>query len=166
MTIRWQYFPKSRQCPTFLVAVATLFTLREESITSNLHKLRSNDVLAVLEPGLIELGYLVEGMSGKLKVPVLFGANGHVEKGFEADAVNYDTGTVIEVEAGRAYVNNQFLKDLFQACMMPMIKHLVIAVRNDYRGADDYSNVLKFIDTLYASGRLDLPLEGLLVIGY
>lgn len=42
-------------------------------------------------------------------------------------------GIVIEVEAGRAVDNNQFLKDLFQACMMDGISFLVIAVRNYYR---------------------------------
>lgn len=30
-------------------------------------------------------------------------------------------------------MNNQFLKDLFQACMMQDVDYLVIAVRNEYR---------------------------------
>jgi hypothetical protein len=42
----------------------------------------------------------------------------------------------------------------------------VIAVRNDYRGSDDYSKVVSFIDTLYASQRLNLPLTGILIVGY
>jgi hypothetical protein len=33
---------------------------------------------------------------------------------------------VLEVEAGRAYRNNQFLKDIFQACMMPYVEYLML----------------------------------------
>ena len=62
--------------------------------------------------------------------------------------------------------NNQFLKDLFQACMMHDVKYLGIAIRNDYRGNSDFDKVVRFFDTMYASNRLQLPLSGLLVIGY
>ena len=55
----------------------------------------------------------------KVRVPVLFGRNGKAAKTFEVDAYSQATRTVIEVEAGRAVVNNQFLKDLFEACVMP-----------------------------------------------
>jgi hypothetical protein len=48
----------------------------------------------------------------KIHVPVLFGANGKVEKSFDADAYSPKAGFVLEVEAGRAVANNQFLKDL------------------------------------------------------
>ena len=73
---------------------------------------------------------------------------------------------MLEVEAGRAVVNNQFLKDLFQACMMHDVSHLAIAVRNVYRSSNDFERLMKFFDTLYASNRLQLPLKGILVIGY
>ncbi len=72
-------------------------------------------------------------MADKLRVPVLFGRNGKMEKAFDADGVNTQTKTVIEVEAGRGVLNNQFLKDFFQACMMHDIDNLVIAVRNSYK---------------------------------
>ena len=73
---------------------------------------------------------------------------------------------VIEIEAGRAVANYQFLKDIFQACVMHDVEQLVIAVRNDYRGSDDFDVVTNFMDTLYASNRLNLPLKGILIIGY
>jgi hypothetical protein len=60
-------------------------------------------------------------------------------------------------------VNNQFLKDLFEACVMPSVDYLVIAVRNDYRGQNDFEKVCAFLDSLYASDRLRLPLAGVLV---
>ena len=72
----------------------------------------------------------------------------------------------MKIEAGRAVVNYQFLKDIFQACVMHDIEQLVIAVRNDYRGHDDFETVINFLDTLYTSNRLNLPLKGILIIGY
>ena len=73
---------------------------------------------------------------------------------------------VLEVEAGRAVDNNQFLKDLFQACVMHEVKYLAVAVRKVYRGAKNFETVCRFFDTLYASNRFALPLDGILVIGY
>ena len=67
----------------------------------------------------------------------------------------------MEIEAGRAVVNYQFLRDIFQACVMHDIEKLVIAVRND-----DFETVINFLDTLYTSNRLNLPLKGILIIGY
>jgi hypothetical protein len=72
----------------------------------------------------------------------------------------------VEVEAGRAVVNNQFLKDLFQACMMHDVCYLAVAVRNFYKGRQDFDIVCRFLNTLYASQRLQLPLRGILVVGY
>ena len=105
-----------------------------------------------------------------IEVPVLFGRNGVVTKSFEADAYNQATKTVIEVEAGRALTNYQFLKDLFEACMMNEAEYLVIAVRNIYAtkssSSKDFEKIEQFFDTLYQSERLQLPLSGILLIGY
>jgi hypothetical protein len=132
-------------------------------------ELVSNVVLQILRPRLLKLGFEVE--SGKQKdqkicVPVLFGQNGMIEKSFDADAWHRAGRMVIEIEAGRGYTNNQFLKDLFQACMMHDVDYCVIAVRNQYIKSPDYQRVKAFFDTLYASRRLSLPLKGLMVIGY
>ena len=63
-------------------------------------------------------------------------------------------------------MNNHFLRDIFEACMMHDVKYLAIAIRNDYRGHEDYERTKLFLETLYASNRLKLPLSGLLLIGY
>ena len=143
---------------------------QEMKIASESHAaLPSNDVLAHLRSGLEQLGFEVEvdkSSAGKIKVPVLFGRNGKPEKSFEADAFHRNEGVVLEVEAGRAVVNNQFLKDLFQACMMQEARHLVVAVRNVYRGTPDFDKVIAFFETLYASARLQLPLKSVTIIGY
>lgn len=168
--INWQYFPKSDQCPDHLVNLVAIFEKSADSIDSEVNDVQvSNDVLAVLRPDMQAAGYIVETgkkANEKVTVPVLFGANGSVDKYFDADAWDKATGTVVEVEAGRALANNQFLKDLFQACMMADVRYLCIAVRNAYKGSNDWDRVVRFFDTLYASRRLSLPLDGILVVGY
>ncbi|HUY95912.1 MAG TPA: hypothetical protein VMU71_11460 [Terracidiphilus sp.] len=129
----------------------------------------SNAVMERLRPGLEALEFQVEKgktSENKIIVPVLFGRKGKVLKCFNADAHCKKNGWVLEVEAGRAVDNNQFLKDIFQACMMHDVLHLAIAVRNSYRRSDDFEKVESFLETLYVSGRLQLPLRGILLIGY
>jgi hypothetical protein len=168
--INWNYFPRSVECPLVLRAVVEVFQNVEKVIDSKTHeKQESNKVLAVVEPGLVELGFRVESgkkANQKISIPVLFGKNGKVEKSFDADAWHEEFGVVVEVEAGRAYDNNQFLKDIFQASAMHGVDYCVVAVRNVYRGRDDFSYISTFIDTLYASERLHLPLKGILIVGY
>jgi hypothetical protein len=168
--ILWQHFPKHSPCSSFLRDVVGCFEEVSTEISSfdNVGQV-SNEVLAKVRQGLEKLGFVVEkskSSEGKIKVPVLYGANGKIEKAFDADAYHPQERTVVEVEAGRGVTNYQFLKDLFQACVMQNVDFAVIAIRQDYRGSDDYSKVLTFIETIYASNRLVLPLKGLLIIGY
>ena len=99
-------------------------------------------------------------------MPVLFGENNSNDQSFNADGISNDDKIVLEVEAGRAVANYAFLKDIFQACMMHDVEFLILAVRNDYRGSDDFEKVYTFLETLYISGRLVLPLKGITLIGY
>ena len=168
--IRWQYFPKSKKTPEHLkVVVDQVFLPKEHKITSLNHHFNSDKVLCLIKRDLEKLGFEVEkGKKNqeKIRVPVLFGEEGKCEKSFDADGWNKSTNTVIEVEAGRGVTNYQFLKDLFQTCVMQDINFLIICVRNDYLGRNDYSTVINFFNTLYASDRLKIPLTGILVVGY
>lgn len=167
--INWQFFPKSRIIPEHLKDVLDVFECNERLISSEENNYGSNEVLEFVRSSLEELKFQIEKSkksNDKIKVPVLFGQNGKLEKYFDADGYNKENKTVIEVEAGRAVTNYQFLKDLFQACMMYEVDYLVIAIRKDYRGNPDFQNVITFFETLYASGRLQLPLKGILIIGY
>ena len=134
--------------------------------------LTSNKVLAAARPGLESIGYTVEAET-RIRVPVLFGINGKVEKSFEADAYHYELDVVLEVEAGRTVNNNAFLKDLFEACAMQTAQHLVIAVCNQYEPPSAKGNpqqtfqiVSGWMDTLFSSGRLEFPLQSIMIIGY
>jgi hypothetical protein len=167
--ITWMYYPKSSQADNLVRDVVKAFESAEDLIDSAKNNLDSNGVLAQVAQGLRSLGFVVE--SGKAKadrisVPVLFGLNGRPEKSFDADAYHPAGGFVVEVEAGRGVVNNQFLKDLFQACLMHDVFYLAIAVRTNYRGVNDFEKVCRFMDSLFSSRRLELPLRGILIIGY
>lgn len=167
--IQYQFFPKSSGVPNSLLKVVDIFKQKENQITSLKYQLPSNDVLGILSEDIEKLGYRVEKSKraeDKIQVPVLFGRNGLLEKYFEADGYNQLEQTVIEVEAGRAVTNYQFLKDIFQACVMHDVLYLVVAVRNIYRNQKDFDMVISFLDTLYASNRMILPLKGILIIGY
>ncbi len=168
--INWVYFPKSSPPPEFGLSIVALFEETADAIDSSTTRSQHSDaVMAQLRPGLERLGFRVEKgktSEDKIVVPVLFGRKGKILKCFNADAHAGSVGWVLEVEAGRAVDNNQFLKDIFQACMMHDVLHLAIAVRNTYRGSDDFAKVESFLETLYVSGRLQLPLKGILLLGY
>jgi hypothetical protein len=170
MTVQYQTFPKSMSTPEIVRDVIQVFRNNESIVDSHRQTdLKSNDVLALLREELVGLGFQVEtgkAADQKVKVPVLYGLNGSTTKTFDADAFHPGLGVVLEVEAGRAVSNYQFLKDLFQACAMQEASHLVVAVRNDYRGGKDFETVLGFMETLYASSRLQLPLESVTIVGY
>lgn len=167
--LNWSYFPRSDKATPLALAVVQAFCAVEASIDSAVLDQHSNDVLAVVKPHLEAVGFRVEvgkGAEERIRVPVLFGRNGQLEKSFDADAYHETGGFVVEVESGRGVTNNQFLKDLFQACMMRDVFYLAVAVRNEYKGSTDFDKVERFFSTLYASQRLQLPLHGVLVIGY
>lgn len=165
----YQLFPRSVGMEDTIKRVIQCFDRHISEIESPNHTLKSNEVLGIISPELKEIGFQVEeskASEDKIKVPVLFSLNNRIDKYFDADAVSNDGRIVIEVEAGRAYSNNQFLKDVFQACMMYGVDYLIIAVRNDYRGHADFDIIFNFFETLYINGRLQLPLKGIVLIGY
>lgn len=140
-----------------------------DKISSEKFNLSSNEVLEIIRPNLESYNFICEKgktKDKKISVPVLFGYDNKIDKFFNADALSKDGKIVVEVEAGRAVDNNQFLKDIFQACMMPSVEYLILTVRNTYAGTDDFVSIFAFIETLYVNGRLKLPLKGIVLIGY
>lgn len=167
--VNFQTFPKSMATPTIVKSLIDIVKFHHPKITSEMFQLSSNDVLSCLRADIENLGFEVErgkGASEKVKVPVLYGLNGSTAKTFDADGFHRKLGIVLEVEAGRAVANYQFLKDLFQACAMQEANHLVIAVRNVYGSSKDFNSVITFLETLYASSRLVLPLTSVTILGY
>jgi hypothetical protein len=167
--LKYQLFPRSISVLPEIKEVINCFENNYDKIKSPENKLSSNDVLKAIRSSLEKIDFKVESgktQTDKIKIPVLFSLNNKIDKFFDADAVSEDQRIVIEVEAGRAYVNNQFLKDIFQACMMPNVEYLILAVRNDYRGNDNFKSIFAFLETLYINSRLQLPLKGIVLVGY
>lgn len=167
--LKYQFFPRSVGVTSEIKIIIDCFEKVYTLIDSSIHKHDSNKVLNRIRKGLELIEFKVEKSkihSDKIKVPVLFGLNNNIDKYFDADAVSKDGKIVIEVEAGRAYTNYQFLKDIFEASMMFGVEYLVLAVRNDYRGRNDFEKIRTFLETMYISNRINLPLKGILLVGY
>lgn len=167
--LAFQLFPRSIPVEAGLEPIIEIFDRHHEAFRSDRHQLDSDGVLAVVRSDLLAAGFQVEkgkGASQKIPVPVLFRRNGEIDQSFNADAVSGDGRVVLEIEAGRAVANHQFLKDIFQASMMHGVEHLAIAVRLDYRGSNDFEKVYRFLETLHINGRIQLPLRSILLLGY
>lgn len=168
-TINWQYFPKSEKPPKEISNVVVCFEMNNKIIS----KKKINDaaaVLNILEPDLKKQGFKMKGnANGKLSVPVLYGVNGSVDKQFLIDAFEPKMGIVFEVEAAATVVNYLFIKDILEASLMEGANYLIIAVRNSNpttNNQKDFETVCRFLETIYSSNRLRLPLIGVLIIGY
>ena len=82
-TIQYQYFPKNQLLPEILRQVVDIFIAQEHLISSQTNLLHSNDILHILSEPLMALGFKVEvskRLEDKIRIPVLFGRNGKMEK--------------------------------------------------------------------------------------
>lgn len=176
----WRYFPSYAAPPAWIEPLVALFAASREQIDSAVtHEkwMESNDVLAVIEDGLRDLGFEVEqgkAKAGTLPRPVFFGDQGTYLRTYEIDAFEPTNGIALEVEAGRATMGNAVYRDLIQASLMLDARFLALAVPVEYRyksGArtarePSYAKTYSVVEALYGSPRLNLPFEGLLLIGY
>lgn len=147
--INWMHFPKNKPLDEVSNQIVKAFEAVNTNIDSYTHQLKSDEMLTAVRPRLEALGFAVEKSKKSddlIAVPVLYGVNGRIEKAFEADGYLASSGYVIEVEAGRAVVNYQFLKDFFEACTMVGVDKLCIAVRNKHRAFNDFDRVCKFFE--------------------
>ena len=152
-------------------------SVRDQIESKAVSSLRSDVVLAIIRPGLENLGYLVE--SGKHKVerirrPVLFGEAGKERVAYEVDAVHDQLGVLVEVEAGRGARGNAVYRDLVRTSLIVGARYLALGVMQEYRHqqsgkevtVESYKEAKDQLDAIYASGRLKLPFEGVLLFGY
>jgi hypothetical protein len=134
-------------------------------------------VLKEIQVGLQALGYVVE--KGKKKAdrivrPVLFGEQGHARVNYEVDAVLDNQGVLLEVEAGRGMMGNAVYRDLIRTSLIVGAMYLALCVMDEYRyksggkimTSRDFQLASDQLDAIYASGRLDFPFDGVLLVGY
>ena len=58
--MRWIFYPKTEPLPEFLRETVKIFESAHSEIDSTNLKLKSDDVLSILTPGLESIGYKVE----------------------------------------------------------------------------------------------------------
>ena len=165
----YQFFPRSHGITSEIQAIVDCFETVNNNIDSEFYKYESPEVLEILRPHFESLSFSVETgkkVKDKIPVPVLFGVNNSIDRQFFADALSKDGRIVIEIEAGQAVDNNNYLKRIFQSCLMYDVEYLVLAVRIVYRKNKNFEKIYSFLETLYLSNRLQLPLKGILLLGY
>lgn len=174
----WIYYPTSDTPPDWVHAFLGVVAAGRDAIASvTVDGLTSDVVLAHLRPGLVGLGFEVE--AGKLKTqrirrPVLFGEGGKERVAYEIDAVHDENGIVVEVEAGRGARGNAVYRDLVRTSLIVGARFLALGLMQEYRhqsggraiSVSSYQETKDQLDAIYASGRLVLPFEGVLVFGY
>lgn len=168
---QWKSYPVNLPAPLWSKSVLSCFRKARKQIDSTKnHGVSSNDALAAVCPGLQEMGFEVEQGPDRIVRPVLFKENGGVEIKYHVDGFHPEYGAVLEVEAGRGAANNADYRDLIRTSLMVDSKFLILAMMIEYRSGGhttrSYDNARKRIDAIYASDRLKLPLDGILLIGY
>ena len=170
----WKFYPSRSPAPSWVPAVIDAFTDAADAIDSRRQSGISSDAaLAAIRPALVSQGFLVEASKSKadkITRPVLFGEQGSVIVQYDVDGFHPENGAVLEVEAGRGAASNADYRDIVRASLMVDVRYLVLAMMLEYRGGGQvmksYEIAKARVDAIYASERLALPLDGLLLIGY
>jgi len=170
----WRFFPAALEPPGWVEPIVDVFATARAQIDSTLNVGVSSDAaLAALRPGLVRLGFEIEDgktKAGRIRRPVLFGEAGKPLVAYEVDGFHPDHGIVFEVEAGRGAANNADYRDLIRASLMVDARFLILAMMRHYRTGGSvvksYDLARDRIDAIYASERLKLPLDGILLVGY
>ena len=131
---------------------------------------RSNEILKRLTSGLEAKGFRVErgkSHAEKAMMPVFFGEQGKASKEFHIDAYHPEHRVGVEVEYGRTIPNNAIYKALIELCLMVDVDYGAVLVPVLYREREHpYEAAARAYEAIFASPRLALPLEGMLLLGY
>jgi hypothetical protein len=175
----WDYFPRNARPPGWVEPFVANVRASEESISTVERKtgLDSDRVLQQLAAGFRELGFAVESgkkTSDRIRRPVLFGSNGRAEVSYEIDAFHDAHGIVVEVEAGRGARGNATYRDIIRTSLIVDAQYLALLLPVAYRHVSGgrevsvraYKECADLLSALYASQRLPLPFQGVLLVGY
>lgn len=179
----WTYYPRNVRPPEWVVALTEVIAEARSAIDSGplpadgSDRLTSDIVLAHLRSGMEAIGYQVESgksKAAKIQRPVLFGENGRPEVMYEIDAFHDDLGIAVEVEAGRGAKGNADYRDIVRTSLLLDAIFFVLMMPVSYRyrsggkemTASAYAKTRDQLSAIYASQRLRLPFEGVLLVGY
>jgi hypothetical protein len=176
----WSYFPRNERPPSWAEQLVAAVAAQQQSIDTDplpvagADALTSDVVLGHLRTAMESLGYTVESgkkSDQKIRRPVLFGDNGVAAVNYEIDAFHDELGIAVEVEAGRGAMGNAEYRDIIRTSLLLDARFMVLMLSTTYRyGASSqvtaYSKTRDLLSAVYASQRLRLPFEGVLLIGY
>lgn len=176
---RWTYYPRNVAAPDWVQGFVDVVRASESAVSTEKQAtgLSSDSVLAALRQGLLSLGFAVETgktAAGKIRRPVLFGENGQAEVAYEVDAFHAEHGIVVEVEAGRGARGNAGYRDIIRTSLMLDARYFALLLPLAYRHKSSnkvvsvaaYMDAQHQLNAIYASQRLRLPFEGVLLLGY
>lgn len=175
----WNYYPRNVRPPGWAEGFLSVINGAAREIATEPPRagVTSDVVLRHLAPGLQTLGFVVESgksAAGKIKRPVLFGDNGRAEVSYEIDAFHDGHGIVVEVEAGRGARGNAVYRDIIRASLIVDARYLALLLPITYRhqsagrlvSVPAFRNAQDQFNAIYASQRLRLPFDGVLLVGY
>jgi hypothetical protein len=175
---RWTYYPTRERPPAWVAALVGVVAAARTNVESaSVAGLTSDTALGMLREGLEGIGYRVEAgkrTSERITLPVLFGEQGAPRVRYDVDGVNEELGVLLEVEAGRGAKGNAVYRDLIRTSLIVDARFLALGVMQEYRHkiggksvtVRSYEDARDQLDAIYASTRLQLPFEGVLLFGY
>lgn len=143
-----------------------------DSMDKSKSHLKSDDVLKVLTPGLVEMGFIVEGGKDSIiRRPVYFEEYGKPARAYEIDSYHPSLRLGLEVEAGRATKGNAIYRDIVQTSLLVGVDNFALAVPQGYEYGEgtvepSYKVTKSVLDAIYSSDRLKLPFESVVLVGY
>jgi hypothetical protein len=173
----YTYYPRWQPSPLWVGQLAGVFNQHQNEIDTTAGASISNEVLRVLRPDLLEMGFEVEegkAQDGQLARPVFFGENGQPSRQYKIGAYHPSLRIALEVEAGRATAGNAIYRDIIQTSLLVDVAYAVVAVPLGYRyeqlgrvrSTEPYRLCVSILDAIYGGRRLELPFDGFLLIGY
>jgi hypothetical protein len=175
---RWAYYPTRDRPPDWAHALIDVVAAQRELVDSaKVAGLNSDAVLGKLRDGLTGIGFRVEAgktAAARITLPVLFGEQGEPRVRYDVDGVHDELGILLEIEAGRGARGNAVYRDLIRTSLIVDARFLALGVMQEYHhksGGKDivvrsYDDAKDQLDAIYASQRLQLPFEGVLLFGY
>jgi hypothetical protein len=177
-SITWKFYPQNVAPADWVEPFVAAVRAVESDVGTVVKQGPDSDgVLRLMRPHIEPLGYQVE--TGKKKAekivrPVLYGENGVIDVPYNIDAWHQESGVVVEVEAGRGVMSNAAYRDIFRTSLILDAAYLALLMPLRYRYkssgkeliTNGYSDSRNILDALYASRRLVLPFEGVLLVGY
>ena len=163
--INSMYFPANSSMDVLSQKLINVFSEAHhliDSENSETNKLQKRDVVLILSEELNKIGFIVNHNGHKYSVNRI----SSTDNSFVVSAYNEKEKYVLQIEAGRGIMNNEYIKDYLEACLMTNADYLCIAVKNNYINNNDFETACNFFKIVYDNHRLNVPLKGLLIIGY